>query len=277
MRLTAALRTELSKLFRQRSTYASFAVIAVLVALLAWGGHYHRRELDVQGEFGGDFIVAGKSVTALFLAHAAMDVAMVVLMPLLVAFVLGGMVAGERQSGTLRTLLSRPVPRSVVLISKLVAGWTYAVAITLFLGVVGLGIGYLVFGWGDLVIFRGGLVILEPRAGLLRLAEAYGLAAAAMCAIAVLGLMLSVIFDNPLTAAGLTVAALVVSGTVEFMPYFEQVKPYLFTTNLPMYKHCLKATVDTASISNSALLLLAHAVIMIVVALLLFSRRDVTC
>ena len=112
MRLTAALRTELSKLFRQRSTYASFAVIAALVALLAWGSYYHRDHLNVQLKMGSDFIVAGKSVTALFLAHAAMDVAMVVLMPLLVAFVLGGMVAGERQSGTLRTLLSRPVPRS---------------------------------------------------------------------------------------------------------------------------------------------------------------------
>jgi len=267
----------LSKLFRQRSTYASFAVIAVLVALLAWGSYYHRDQLNVQRKMGSDFIVAGKSVTALFLAHASMDVAMVVLMPLLVAFVLGGMVAGERQSGTLRTLLSRPVPRSVVLISKLIAGWAYAVAVTLFLGLIALGIGYAVFGWGDLVIFRGGLTILGPQAGLVRLAEAYGLAAAAMCAIAVLGLMLSVIFDNPLTAAGLTVALLLVSGTVEFMPYFEQVKPYLFTTNLPMYKHCLKATVDTASISNSALLLLAHAVIMIVVALLVFSRRDVTC
>ena len=142
---------------------------------------------------------------------------------------------------------------------------------------VGLGIGYLVFGWGDLVIFRGGLTILEPRTGLLRLAEAYGLAAAAMCAIAVLGMMLSVIFDNPLTAAGLTVAALLVSGTVEFMPYFERIKPYLFTTNLPMYKDCLRASVDTASISDSALLLLAYAVAMIFVALLLFSRRDVTC
>jgi ABC-2 type transport system permease protein len=277
MRLTAALRAELSKLFRQRGTYASFAVILVLVGLLAWGSYHERNRLDVQRKLGSDFIVAGKSVTALFVSHTAMEVAMVVLMPLLVAVVLGGIVAGEAQSGTLRTLLARPVPRSVVLASKLITGWVYAISVTLFLGLSALGVGYLVFGWGDLVVFREGLVIFDARTGLVRLSEAYGLAAVAMCAIGTIGLMLSCIFDNPLVAAGLTVAFLLVCGTVEFMPYFERIKPYLFTTNLPMYQDCLRASVDTASISHSALLLLAYSAGAIVVSLWLFSRRDVTC
>ncbi len=277
MRLGAALRSELSKLFRQRGTYAGFVVVLALVGLLTWGSHYHQDRFKVANELGPDFVVAGKSITALFIARAAMDVAMVILMPVLVAIVVGGLVAGERQSGTLRTLLTRPVRRSTVLLSKLVAGCIYAVAVTLFLGLSSLALGYLVFGWGDLVLFRGGLAILGPQAGLLRLAEGYGLAAAAMCAVGVLALMLSVLFDNPLTAAGLTIAVLLVSGMIEFMPYFEQIRPYLFTTNLPMYRACLKASVDTASISISALYLLGYVSAMVLVALWVFSRRDVTC
>ena len=277
MRLAATLRSELSKLFRQRVTYAGFAVVLVLVSLLTWGTYHEKDRLAVDRSLGSDFIVAGKSVTALFVAHAAMDVAMVILLPLLVAFVLGGLVSGETQSGTLRTLLTRPVSRPVVLLSKLVTGWAYAIAVTAFLGLSGLAIGYAVFGWGDLVIFRGGLLILEPTAGLVRLAQAYALAAYAMCAVGAVAVLLSVIFDNPLAAAGLTVAFLVVSGTVQLIPYFEKVKPYLLTTNLALYQECLKASVSTGAITTAAWHLLAYVVGATVIALLVFVRRDVTC
>ena len=277
MRLGAALRSELSKLFRQRVTYAGFAVVVVLVSLLTWGTYHEKGRLTVERNLGSDFIVAGKSVTALFVAHAAMDVAMVILLPVLVAFVLGGLVSGETQTATLRTLLTRPVARSVVLLSKLITGWAYAIAVTIFLGLSGLAIGYAVFGWGDLVIFRGSLLILEPTAGLVRLIQAYGLAAYAMCAVGAIAIMLSVIFDNPLMAAGLTIVLLVVSGTVQLIPYFEKVKPYLLTTNVALYQKCLRASVDSAAISTAAWYLLAYLVVATTIALLVFGRRDVTC
>ncbi len=124
MRTVAALRSELSKIFRQRVTWSGFVVMVALAALVTWGSHHERDHIDVEHMLGGQFVVAGNTISALFIANATMQVAAVALMPLLVAVVVGGLVAGEKQSGTLRTLLSRPVSRATVLLSKLaVSRW----------------------------------------------------------------------------------------------------------------------------------------------------------
>jgi len=273
----AVLRGELSKLYRQRSTYAGVVVIVGLVALVAWGSHHQRDRLDVTQAVPSEFVVAGKTITALFLAHAVMDPSLLVLMPLLVAVVAGGLVAGERQTGTLRTLLVRPVRRSGVLLAKLVAGWSYAGGLTLLLGATALGLGQFVFGWGDLVILRGGLTIFDPRLGLIRLAEGYALAAVAMGVVATLALALSAIFDNAMTAAGLAVAGLLVSSVVGAMPYFEWLRPYLLTTHLTFYRAIFDATIDHAELALSAAWLAAWVVALVAIALVVFGRRDVTC
>ncbi len=276
MRTVAALRSELSKIFRQRVTWSGFLVMAVLAALVTWGSHHERDRIDVERVLGGQFVVAGNTISALFIANATMQVAAVVLMPLLVAVVVGGLVAGEKQSGTLRTLLSRPVSRTAVLLSKLAAAWAYTLALTLALGAVSLGLGYAVFGWGDLVVLENGLTIFEPGMGLARLAMAYGLAAAAMGTVAAVALMLSVIFDNPMTAAGLTVAALLVSGIVAQMPYFASVDPHLLTSHLRIYREVLSAEIDHLELIKSAKYLAAYSGVSVVVALAVFTRRDVT-
>jgi ABC-2 type transport system permease protein len=273
----AALRSELSKLYRQRVVWASFGVVLALVALITWGSHHEQDRLDVADRFGSQFIVAGKTVTALFVANAVMQVALTVLIPLLVAVVVGGLVAGERQSGTLRTLLSRPVARWRVLMAKMATGWAFTIALTVFLGLAGLGLGWAVFGWGDLVVMRGGLTIFDPQMGLLRLAEAYGLACFAMCSVAAVALALSTIFGNPMTAGGLAVAFLIVSRIVAAMPYFDAAEPYLLTTHLDIHREVLAATVDYASLQTSAIYLLAYIVASGIIALVVFDRRDVTC
>ncbi|MFP4249375.1 MAG: ABC transporter permease [Armatimonadota bacterium] len=273
----AALRSELSKLWRQRIAWASFGVVLALVGLVTWGSYHERERFDVGEELGSGFVVAGKSVTALFVANAVLQVALTVLVPLLVAVVVGGLVAGERQSGTLRTLLSRPVARWRVLMAKLAAGWAFTISLTLFLGLVGLGLGQLVFGWGDLVIFRRGLTIFDAQTGSMRLLQAYALACLSMCAVAALALMLSTVFNNPMTAAGLTVAVLLVSQIVGAMPYFEWAESYLLTAHLGVYREVLAVTIDGESLRSSAGYLASFIAVASLISLIVFERRDVTC
>ncbi|MBD3292884.1 MAG: ABC transporter permease subunit [Armatimonadia bacterium] len=273
----AALRSELSKLYRQRITWVSFVIVLALVGLITWGSHHERDRLDVSDEFGSQFVVAGKTVTALFVANAVMQVALTVLVPLLIAVVVGALVAGERQSGTLRMLLSRPVARWKVLLAKLATSAAFTVSLTLLLGLAGLGLGQIVFGWGDLVVLRGGLTIFEPQMGLVRLAQAYGLACVAMCSVAALALMLSTIFNNPMTAAGLTVAFLLVSQIVGVMPHFDSIQPHLLTTHLDIHREVLAADVDRAALLTSAQYLAGYIAAASTIALVVFDRRDVTC
>ena len=272
----AALRGELNKLYRQRVSYMSFVVVLVLVGLITWGSHHHRHRLDIGEQVGSEFVVAGNAITALFVARAVMEVALVVLMPLLIAVVVAGLVAGERQSGTLRTLLTRPVHRRAILLAKLAAGWSFAIALTLFLGLTALGLGHLVFGWGDLVVMWRGLTVFDAQTGLFRLAIGYGLASAAMCTVAALGLMLSTIFDSPMAAAGLTVAVLLVSGAVGVMPYFEFLEPHLPTTHLNLHREAFAGAIDSTSLLTSAAYLGGYTLVSLLVAVVVFERRDVT-
>ncbi len=275
--LGAALRSELSKLYRQRITWASFGVVVLLAGLITWGSHYRQDQLELDERMLSEFVVAGKTVTALFVAQAALPVAIVVLLPMLVAVVVGATIAGERQLGTLRTMMTRPVGRLTVLAAKLLTSAGFAAALTIVLGLAALGFGQAVFGWGDLVILRGGLTILDAQTGLVRVAQAYGLGCVAMATIALVALMFSAILDNPMTAAGLTVALLLVSAVVGTMPYFENVEPYLISSLITVPTDAFAAEIDWQTLRQSLLYLACYAVGATVVGGAVFARRDITC
>jgi ABC-2 type transport system permease protein len=279
MRLLLSLRLELRKLTSQRGTYAGPAVLFVIAALVVWGLWKHGPDLSLQRQMGGDMVVGGKLLTGLMVGRYVMEPCLIVLLPLMVAAVAGGLVAGEARSGLLRTWLCRPVTRWTVLTAKQLAAWVHATALTLFLGVAALGLGYAFFGGGDLIDARSGdgLVILAEPMGLQRLALAYGLAATVMCALASLALLASTIFENPLVAAAVAVAFLPASTLLGALPYFETLKPYLLTTHLDVWIHAFRGTLDWGDFSQPLSCVLGYCLVPYVVAAVIFRARDITC
>ena len=208
-----------------------------------------------------------------------MEPALFVLVPLMVAAVAGGLVAGEARSGVLRTWLCRPVSRLCVITAKQLAAWVHAISLTAFLGLFALALGHIFFGAGDLVDFRsgGGLVILEPRVGLLRLVYAYGLAAVVMCAMASIALLCSVIFQNPLTASAVAVAFLITCGIISALEYFHFLRPYLLSAHLDFWTGCFKGAIDTSEFVAPLSCVLGYCLVPYMVSALIFWRKDVTC
>jgi len=282
MKLRQLLTIELYKLLAQRGTYASYAVLAALVGLIVWGTWRYGPPHELQSALGDQFVVGGKVVTGPLIPLLLLEfpVAIHILIPLLIAVATGGLVAGEKQTGTLRTILVRPVRRAAVLGAKLTAAWIHAAGLVVFLGVLSLALGYAVFGPGDLVVmsFKSSSfsILAEPQA-LSHLALAYGLAVVAMMAVASLGVLLSVLCDNPLTAAGLTVAALLVLQSLRLIPYFQWLQPYLLTEHIWVYREALSATVDWSKIITSLSYLVAYIAGPGLIALCIFWRQDVRC
>ena len=282
MKLRTTLAIELRKLFAQRGTYVGYVVLTVLVGLFVWGIWRHGPPDDLRRAVGDQFIVGGKLLTGPLVPYLllAFPIALHLLIPLLVAVVAGGLIAGEKRSGTLRTLLTRPVRRTSILGGKLVAGWLHAASLVLFLGLLSTAGGYAVFGRGDLVVidFPGSSlgVLAEPQA-LVRLALGYGLGAVAMMAIASLALLLSVVCDNPLTAVGVTVAILLVFQALRLMPYFEWLQPYLVTEHILVYREAFGGAVDWVAVRSSLSYLAAYIVVPAVLATIIFQRKDVLC
>jgi ABC-2 type transport system permease protein len=276
--MLAALRVELSKLVRQRLILAALGTLAVLVGLFAWGTWRFPAPRHMPGTAGGEFVVAGRMKTAELLCYTLLrfPVALEVLVPLMIATVAGGLLAGERAQGTLRTLLTRPVSRSALYLAKLVCAWLYALVLALFLGAFALGVGYAIFGGGDLVpLESGSLTILAEKTALVRLGEGYLLAGLALTAVASLGMFFSSTCDNPLTAAGLTVAFLLVCGALNVIPYFESWRPYLLTTHLSVGTKVFAAKVPWPEVQRSLWYLGGYSALAALAGGIIFWRRDV--
>lgn len=279
--LLTALRVELAKLIRQRLALVSLGVLAVLVGLFAWGTWKTPLSGILPGTAGGEFIVAGKIKTGPLLSYMLLriPVALNLLIPLLIATVTGGLLAGERHLGTLRTLMVRPLSRAQLLTAKLLAAWLYAAGLTGFLGLFSLLLGYLVFGSGDLLRLGDSsqLAILPQGTALARLALAYGLSAVAMIAVASLGMFFSSLCDNPLTAAGLTVAFLLISGALQVLPWFHSWQPYLLTSHLSVGGGVFAGQIPWGEVGQSLGYLVGYAVVAGLLAGLIFRRRDILC
>lgn len=280
MRLCTLVRTELTKMFRQRGTYAGYALLAVFSGLLVWGLWEEGPPMGrISHQFGSDMAVGGKTVSGSFVPYFLLRLppAVDVFLPLIVSMIAGGLVAGEAQRGTLRTVMVRPIHRWALMTGKIAAAFVHAGSAVVFMGAFSLLLGYLVFGRGDLVSFQGGLRIFPEPLALLKLAQAYGLATLSMCAVAAIGVFCSTIFEHPLTASGVTVGFLIVSATLQLIPYFDWLKPYLLTSHFHGFEKVFDRPVDWATIRVDLVYVFDYAAVAIAGAIAVFSRKDITC
>lgn len=279
MKLFVCLRLELIKIFRQRGTYVTYAILAVVTGLMVWGLHQFGAPdgFAASHPAGTEMAIGGNLVTAFTVARYLMDLVFIVLVPMLVAMIAGGLVAAEHRSGVLRTWLCRPVPRLALFTAKALAGGLFATTLSFFVGAFAVLVGYIVFGGGDLITYTDqGLVILEEGLVWTRLAVAYGMASALMCALAALALLFSVLFENPLVAAGCAVAVIPVSGILEHLEYFAFLKPYLLTTHLQVWGEAFKASLHFSDFQPALTCAAGYCLVPYVIGAIIFWRRDVT-
>lgn len=240
------LRVELRKLVAQRGTYVGFVMFAALIGLIVYGmWRYGPGDWRMDQLGGRDMLVSGDATTGPFVMQFILPAAMEVLLPLLIAAIGGGLIASEIRAGTLRTMLVRPITRLDLLTAKLGAVWAYTIALCGFVIVLGAVLCRLVFGAGDMIsVMAHGVVIFSYQEALERLGFACVLAVLGRLVLAQIALTFSCLFDNGLTAAALTVAALMVFGVLEQIPYFESWRPYFLTWQLDIYHLPFEADID---------------------------------
>ncbi|MBP8951874.1 MAG: ABC transporter permease subunit [Armatimonadetes bacterium] len=280
MRLWTIMAGELERMYRQKGTYAGYALLAFLIAMFMWGIWAEGPSSgDVNRRFGAEMAVGGNLVSGGLVPYLLLEipVAINVFIPLLISMIAGGLVAGEAQRGALRTVLIRPVHRWAVVLGKLVAAFVHAGSLVLFLGLTSLVAGYILFGGGDIITVEQGLRIFEERNGLLRLAAGYGLTMVTLFSVAAIALLCSTVFERSLTAAGVTVGFLIVSGALMAIPYFEWLQPYLLTSHFHSFRHVFVRPVDWPAIWTDLGYVGAYTGVAIAATLAVFCRRDMTC
>lgn len=270
---------ELFKIFKKPRTYIAFAAIAAIVflvqmALYADGDKYLAFVLQ---SFEQTFQIGGLVMNGYFVCFLILQT-LLVHVPLLIALVAGDMVAGEANMGTLRLLITKPVSRTRLMLSKFIASCVYTVLLLAFMAVLSLFGSMLIFGVGDMMILKSEVVtILDRNDVLWRYVAAFGFAALSMITVAALAFLLSNFAENsigPIIAAMSIIIVFTILTTMD-IPFFNAIKPFLFTNHMLNWKGFFDRPVDRWEVLKSALVLVGHIVFFVSLAIYIFRRKNI--
>lgn len=270
---------ELIKIASKPRSYIGFGAITLLVGIIIFAMKadgmsfisFAIKPFEQSLSFEGN-IINGNLVTYLILQTLIIHV------PLLIAFVTGDLVSGEGALGTIRLLLSKPISRSKVLLSKYIAGITYTFFIVLWLGFLSLGIGKMIFGSGDMIVLgSSGLIIFPENDIAWRFALAFGVAFLSMAMITTLSLTLSCFSDNsigPIVSTMAIIIVLTIVGNLD-ISVLQHLQPYLFTSHMLAWRNFFEDPLPFKEIINSATVLSAHIIVLLFIAFYKFNKKDI--
>ncbi|HEY0059081.1 MAG TPA: ABC transporter permease subunit [Flavisolibacter sp.] len=272
-------RIELYKIFKKPRTYIAFAAIAAIVLLIqaamyADGETYLQFAMQALQE---TFQISGTILNGYFICFIVLQT-LLIHVPLLIALVAGDVIAGEANAGTLRLLLTKPVSRTTLLLSKFLASVVYTLLLLLFMAFLSLAVSLLVFGTGDLIILKSEMVVILDRSDIIwRYVAAFGFAALSMITVASLAFLLSSFAENSIGPIISTMSIIIVFTILTTMdiPFFNVLKPYLFTNHMLNWKGFFERPVDGGEVLKSAGILLFHIVLFLSVTIFAFRRKDI--
>lgn len=203
---------------------------------------------------------------------------LIIHVPLLIALVTGDLISGEGAMGTIRLLLTKPISRTSILLSKYIAGCVYTLVILLWMAFLALIVGKWLFGTGDLMVLNSdGLIVLQDHDLSWRFLCGFGVAYLSMMMIATLSLTLSCFSDNSIGPIVTTMAIIIlftIIGTLD-VPSLQAIQPYLFTTHMVSWRNFFEDPLPYDSIIESATILVIHIAGLLSIAIYKFNRKDI--
>lgn len=270
---------ELFKIASKPRSYLGLLAITVIVglihlAMLSDGKNY----LDfIFSSFSQTFDISGKILNGNLIAFIILQM-LVVQMPLLVAFVTGDIISGESAGGTLRLLAGRPFSRTQIFFAKYIASAVYTAVLIIWLGILSLVVGRLLFGDGDMMVLKSdGLTVIRAHDILWRYGIAFLIAFLSLMLIASYSFCISAFADNSITPIVICMATIIIFtiiGTLE-IPFFDYVKPFLFTTHMIVWRNIFYQPIDWQEIIVSISIMVAYIVGFTGVAWYHFRTKDI--
>lgn len=263
------LGSELRLVMTRRRNIAMLVVLALAPTLIGVA-------IRLSSPTGGDGPAFLASITenGLFLVFTALVATLPVFLPLAVAVVAGESVAGEASTGTLRYLLVTPVARARLLAVKLVAIVVYALVATMTVALVGLVVGGVLFGLGELTLLSG--TVIGVGEALLRALGVALYVAAMLTTVAALGLFVSTLTEVPLAAMSATAITVVVVEILDAVPQLSAIHDWLFTHDWLAFGELLRSPVSADPLLHGLAVQAAYVAVFSALAWARLSSKDVT-
>jgi ABC-2 type transport system permease protein len=273
------INIELYKIFKKWRTYIGFFAIAVLVPVIEFAlqaeGH---KSIDfITRDLQQSFIFIGNLLNTYFVSYLILN-SLTVHIPFLITLVAGDLLAGEATAGTYRLLLTRPVSRMQLVSSKFISALIYTFLLILILAIFSLGLGYLLLGTGELIVFKNGIIVVFAKNDILwRFILAYGSAVLSMGVVASLAFLFSALVDNAIGPIITTMAVIIIFLIISAInvDIFQSIKPYLFTSYMGTWSMFFDKPLDNYEIVKSSLILFAYIAGFFGLASYIFYKKDI--
>lgn len=272
---------ETYKTFSRWRTYISFGFIALIVIMTEVVMKLSANEIlyRMMRSFQKDFLIFGNVLNGWFITAFIMN-SLHIHIPFFITLVAGDIVSSEATSGTVRLLLIRPPSRSKIIIAKYLTTLFYTTGLVIFLGLICITLGLLLFGNGDLIMsyqtkFR--LVFIPEAEVPLRMLLAFTAAVWSMTVVASLAFLFSTLAENsigPIVGTMAVVIVFLVLGNFPF-DFFRLLSPYLFTTYMVFWQRLFDQPIPWQEIVRSAVILGLHSVGLFSIAFIVFNRKDI--
>lgn len=208
-------------------------------------------------------------------------------LPLLIAVVAADIVSSEQSTGTIKILLTRPVRRWKVLMSKFLTLILFVSLITLATGALAYLISGLVFGYGGWTApvltgyqFIGGELSTANVHAIEQwqfMLMEFGLAWFSGVVVACMSLMVSVLVRSTAAGIGIMLATLIAGTILANMVSSWETAKYFFMVNIDTIGYLVGSPPPIAgmTITFSLAVLAVWAVVALIVAFRVFTKRDI--
>lgn len=273
------VRIELYKIFKKWRTYIGFIAIGVLVPIIQIAMLYEGEHSInfVTRNIRESFVFVGNLLNSYFISYIILN-ALAVHIPFLITLVAADLLAGEATAGTYRLIVPRPVSRMKIVTSKFFAGAIYTNFLILWLAIISLGLGVIIFGVGELIVLKSDTIIIFEKSDVLwRFLLAYGYASLGMTVVCSLAFLFSSLVENAIGPIISTMAVIIVFIIVSAIniDLFQAIKPYLFTNYILQWREFFNDPVDTSKIIESTLILLGHVILFFSLTAFIFRKKDI--
>ena len=256
---------EVLKLLRSRRPAVAVAALVLFLTLMLLG-FYTYAKTETGGQVAFRYTYENENYfNGLTFALYAYYFGVLMVLPIFAATEGGAQLAGETASKTLNLMLTRPLSRSRIFLTKFVIAALYMTVLVGLLLAATLGVGLLAVGWGELNIYPGVLQMtdqhqhLSQREALRAFLLAWPAASVALLAPLALGFLLSVWIKHPINAVAASVATYLVLYVVSQIHFFRELGPFLFTTHLGYWRDIFREQMHWPSLLRDGAKLLAFA------------------
>ncbi len=281
--MAALFRAEMTKQWRRPRTYVALGITVAIPVITTIAIKTNPPSSPSGGGGLGNFAIISQA-TGLYLPVLALRFMSRFLLVILVALFAGDAVASEANWGNLRSMLTRPVSRSRLLLVKVESAGLMAVIATALIGVTGLVAGTIAFGWHPLNAQTvSGLHLFHIQANAFQstsqllgnLALASGYVLWSIAGVAALAFMVSTMTDSPAAAVFAGVGLYIVSQILNNISSLDPIS-FIFPTHyMDAWTSLFEGSGPTGDMLRGTLLQIPYVVVFGTYAWWSFRRKDV--